>query len=142
MSKLANSFYTASLTTAAIELGVVSGNLPKITRGTPPNTTTSKNVKYKSIGKSHFIAIEDFTIDCAFEADHYSDFPTWTDGRDTLTATLEDGTTVGIPVQINDYEPTGFTVGVDTDEFPTATITFSVDTGVDGDTGLTVTVAP
>ena len=138
MAKLENSFYTAALTTAAVTFGVVNGNLPKLTKGTPPETTTSKNGPYRSIGKSQYIKIEDFTIEMAFEPDQYSDFPTWGDTRDTLTATLEDGTTVVIPVQVNDYEPSGFTV-VGGDEFPTATVTFSVDTGVDGDTGLAVT---
>lgn len=140
MAKLSNSFFTANLATAGVELGVTNGNLPKITRGTPPDTTTSKNVKYMSIGKNTYIKIEDFTIDCAFEPDQYSDFPTWTDTRDTITATVE-GNSISIPVQINDYEPTGFAVSGG-DEFPTATITFSVDTGVDGDTGITVTPTP
>lgn len=140
MSKLSNAFFTASLTTAAIELGVTNGNLPKITRGTPPDTTTSKNGPYMSIGKSHFIKIEDFTIDCAFDPDDYASFESWGDDRDILTATLEDGSTVAIPVQVNDYEPTGFQVtGGDT--FPTATIMFSVDTGADGNSGMTITPA-
>jgi hypothetical protein len=135
MSKLANGFFTASLTTAAVTFGVVSGNLPKISKGTPPDTTTNSNVTYMSIGKSQYIKIEDFSIDCAFDPDQYDEFPTWGDDRDVLTAVLEDGTSVAIPVQVNDYEPTGFEV----DGFPVATITFSVDTGVNGDTGLTVT---
>jgi len=140
MSKLSNAFFTALLTTAAIELGVTNGNLPKITRGTPPDTTTSKNVKYMSIGKSHFIKIEDFTIDCAFDPVEYAAFESWGADRDTLTGVLEDGTTFSIPVQVNDYEPTGFQV-VGGDTFPTATIMFSVDTGTDGSTGITVTPA-
>jgi len=138
MSKLGNGKQLASLTTASVEFAVVGGGLPKMTAGAPPDTTTNSNDTYMSVGISGFIKIEEFSIEAAFDPTQYTSAPTWLGGLDTLVSVLEDGgtgKTVSIPVKPTGYEPTGF----DIEGFPTATITFMPDTGVDGDTGITVT---
>lgn len=138
MGKLGNGKQLATLTTATVEFGIVSGGLPKMTAGAPPDTTTNLNGPYMSVGLAGFIKIEEFTIEAAFEPEMYSDSVTWLGDLDTLVSVLEDGDTgktVSIPVKPTGYEPTGF----DTDGFPTANITFMPDTGVDGSTGITIT---
>ena len=134
MSKLANGHFLASLTSAITTFGVVSGNLPEVIAGEAPDTSTNSNTTYRSIGKGFLVKLGDFEIECAFEVDQYSDAPTWVGTNDTLATVVEDGSTIGIPVYVNSYKPTGF----ESDGFPTATVSFSVDTGEDGDTGLTV----
>lgn len=138
MAKLENGFQTCSLTDAAVTFGIVTGGLPKIEGGEPPDTTTNSNVKYMSVGTSQYMKIEPFTIEAAFEPEHYISVVNWLNKLDTLESVLVDGTQVSIPVKPKSYEPTGFEV----DGFPTATIEFTPDTGVDGSTGITTTITP
>ncbi len=138
MAKLGNGKQLASLTTASVTFAVIGGGLPKMTAGAPPDTTTNSNTTYMSVGLSSFIKIEEFSIDCAFDPALYDGSVAWLGVSDTLVSVLEEGDTgktISIPVIPTSYDPSGF----DRYGFPTATITFMPDTGVDGATGITVT---
>lgn len=138
MSKLGNGKQLAELTTATTEFAIIGGGLPKMTAGAPPDTSTNLNGAYMSVGIAGKIKIEEFSIECAFEPDMYTAVPSWLGTLDTLVSVLEEGgtgMTVSIPVKPTGFEPTGFTE----DGFPTATVTFMPDTGIDGSTGITIT---
>ncbi len=133
--KLPNGWTSASLTTAAIDFGVTSLTLPNFTGGEAPDTTTNKNVTFRSKGKRQFIDIEDLTLTCAFLADDYNTLPTILNTEDTLTVTDVEGSTYVFDVNIMTY-----TAGEMTEEgFPTADVVFTILTGVDGDTEPTIT---
>lgn len=133
--KLPNGWTSASLTTAAISFGVTSLTLPNFTGGEAPDTTTNANVTFRSKGKRQFIDIEDLTLTCAFLADDFDSLPTLINSEDTLTITDVEGSTYVFSVNVMSY-----TAGEMTEDgFPTADVTFTILTGVNGDTAPVIT---
>ena len=135
--KLANGWVSASLTTAGIDFKVTSLTLPAFNGGDAPDTTTNNNTTYRSKGNRVFIDIEDFSLTGAFLADDYSNLASLINVADTLTVTDEEGSTYVIPCRMKSYTPSEMTE----DGFPTADVEFTVLTGDDGATGITVTPA-
>ena len=137
MAKLENGFATAVLT-GSITFQVTSVTLPEFTMGDSPDTTTNSNTTYRSKGTRQFIDIGNFSLTGAFDQADYTQLPTIMGVEDTITVTDVQGTTYVATVEPMTYTPSEMTE----DGFPTADVEFTVKTGADGSTGITITTAP
>jgi hypothetical protein len=135
--KLENGAVSAALTTAAITFKVTSLTMPNFNGGDAPDTTTNDNTTFRSKGVREFIDIEDLSLTGAFLAADYDVLPTLINSTDTLTVTDRQGSTYVFSVRVASYTPSEMTE----DGFPTADLSFTVLTGVDGDTAPVITPA-
>lgn len=136
MAKLENGFATAVLTTASLTFKVVSLTLPELDGGELPDTTTNSNTKYRSVGIRKFVKIGNSTITGAFDSDDLDAMDGILNVSDTLTITDNAGTTYGMTVIPMKYTPGEMS---EDGGLVTAEIEFTIVTGSDGASGITVT---
>lgn len=139
MAKEENGFGLAVLTTSAMTFAVTGFTLPEFDGGDLPDTTTNSNVTYRSVGINKFIKIGPASITGAFDAVNFALAPTTINTKDTLTVTLQSGAIIEMGVVMQKYTVDEATTDSD---MTTATFDFNIDTGINGDTGITITQAP
>lgn len=137
MAKEANGRGTFALTNGGITLDVTALTPSSFVLDDDVDTTTNSNGAFRSMEAGEFVTVGAFTATVAFDNDVYKDIIALYGVEDTGTFTSKSGGTSVYTGFVKSYEPDEQSPS----DMPTATFTFSVKTGTDGDTAPVITPA-
>ena len=135
MAKEANGFGTFALTNGGIQIDVIEITPAPFELDDDVDTTTNSNGAYRSMEAGQFITVGPVVMTVPFDQDVYKDIIALYGVTDTGTLTSKSG---GVDVYsgfIKSYIPDSMSPS----DMPTSTLTFTVQTGTNGDTPPTIT---
>jgi hypothetical protein len=137
MSKESNGRGTFALTGGGITLDVISITPSSFVLDDDVDTTTNSNGDFRSIEAGEFISVGPVVLTVPFDNDVYKNIVALYGVTDTGTLTSKSGGSTAYSGFVKSYEPDEQSPA----DMPTATFTFSTQTGTDGDTGPVITPA-
>ncbi len=137
MSKEINGRGTFVLTNGGITLDIISQTPSSFVLDDDVDTTTNSNGAYRSMEAGEFITVSAFVATVPFDVDVYKDIIALYGVEDIGTLTSKSTGTSVYTGFVKSYEPDDQSPA----DMPTATFTFSVKTGTDGDTAPVITPA-
>lgn len=137
MGKEINGFGTFVLTGGGIAIDVIEITPASFELDDDVDTTTNSNGDFRSMEAGQFITVSPLVMTVPFDQDVYEDIIALIGEADTGTLTSKSGGTDAYQGFIKSYVPDSMSPS----DMPTATLTFTVRTGTNGDTAPTITPA-